>query len=183
MKLTKEIRATIWARIYKATLGLELEALNKRENDIATKVREQAAGKHLAALDALPENFVRKQNYLTVRCEKHGHEHLHYGKSLASPNTVVLPAGKIAETVSQLFDDRDALKTKIRTAEANYNAIAARATTTKRLIELWPEIEPYAPADAESPAASTSLAIPINDLNKTLGLPTPANDSKTKKAA
>lgn len=52
-----------------------------------------------------------------------------------------------------------------------------KCTTTRALVELWPEIKPFVIEVVGTPAASkpsVALTVPISTLNETFGLPVPA---------
>ncbi|WP_350304931.1 Nmad5 family putative nucleotide modification protein [Photorhabdus viridis] len=52
----------------------------------------------------------------------------------------------------------------------NVHAILNSITTTKRLIEIWPEAKDLIPSE-EIRSINTSLSVKVEDLNKMIGIP------------
>lgn len=50
-------------------------------------------------------------------------------------------------------------------------AVMNSVTTVARLIEIWPELKAFVPAEGKGPAMCTALSIPMKELNADLGLP------------
>lgn len=75
--------------------------------------------------------------------------------------------------VTQLFEDIEARKRKLREAKdaaaAKVNGILSEATTVKKLLEIWSEVEPFLPP-ANTPVYLP--AVPRAEVNALLGLPT-----------
>lgn len=83
---------------------------------------------------------------------------------------------------------RDALKEEKREAKAAARSALDSVTTVKRLIELWPEVEPFI-IKVAGPAPSNQLAVPVDVLNQKLGLggnplpaPKPAKGAAARRA-
>lgn len=76
------------------------------------------------------------------------------------------PLAKAKADLDSKFDD---LKTSVSEAAKQVNAALASATTIKRLVEAWPEIEPFARAHEATPP--NLPAVPTDRLNKLLDLP------------
>jgi hypothetical protein len=85
----------------------------------------------------------------------------------------------------KLEQAKKALREEIQKAKAAAHATLNKANSTKQLLELWPEVEPFI-GDLVSNTPCVALAIPIPELNKTFGLPVAATakqPAKKKKAA
>jgi len=71
------------------------------------------------------------------------------------------------------FRDIQTRRSKLREAEnearAKVNGVLSGATTVKKLLEIWPEVEPFVPPAA---APVNLPAIPRVEVNALLGLPT-----------
>lgn len=78
---------------------------------------------------------------------------------------------------AQAWEKYQAKKSKFReakdTAEAKVNGILSEATTVKKLIEIWPEVEPFIPPGT-TPVHLP--AVPRVEVNALLGLPTKKED-------
>jgi hypothetical protein len=90
------------------------------------------------------------------------HDHSACAKSYDATHALAVEYG-------QLSDRFDSLKAEFETAERKASAALASVTTIKRLIETWPEIEPFAKEFDETPPKLP--AIPTSDLNQLLDLP------------
>lgn len=75
----------------------------------------------------------------------------------------------LAERYDELDTRQRDLNTAIDTAKRQVEAALASATTIKRLIDLWPEIEPFASKYEDKKAPLPAL--PTTDLNALLDLP------------
>lgn len=74
----------------------------------------------------------------------------------------------LQEKAKALYDEKS-------TAKAGALAVLGRCSTYKKLIETWPEIEPFAkPYGGVQRAVLTPLAFPIQDLNHRFRLPVEA---------
>jgi hypothetical protein len=71
---------------------------------------------------------------------------------------------KWKEKDKALTDKRYELKQKCM-------AVMNSVTTVARLIEIWPELKTFVPAEGRGPAMCTALSIPMKELNEDLGLP------------
>jgi hypothetical protein len=82
-------------------------------------------------------------------------------------------AVRLEDTVNKLTK----VNSEVSAVSASLKATLKTITTTKRLIEVWPESKPFVDAIFGQPSAvkveSTALVLPINDLNAKLGLPVP----------
>ncbi|MCT8349820.1 hypothetical protein LGZ99_22110 [Photorhabdus temperata] len=70
---------------------------------------------------------------------------------------------KIEEKLSELNNKKDEIKN-------NVYAILNSVTTTKKLVEVWPEAKDLIPSE-EVRIINTSLSVKVEDLNKMIGIP------------
>ena len=71
----------------------------------------------------------------------------------------------LQQRIDAFFEERDEAREKM-------TAILAKFSTTKSLLDAWPELEPFVPKEA----APLPPALPIYEMNKLLGLPVEGRD-------
>ncbi|QXF36271.1 hypothetical protein CE143_14990 [Photorhabdus luminescens] len=71
---------------------------------------------------------------------------------------------------NKIEEVRDKLICKREEVENNVYAILNSVTTTKRLIEVWPEAKDLIPSE-EVRIINTSFSVKVEDLNKMIGIP------------
>lgn len=139
-------------------------------NDIyPKKVREQMA--------AMPEGFLPVDDDLRVQFDGEGYTQVYFGERRRIANAHRHNAAKVFDAKHPLTlrfakyqKELSALKAEKNNAKSSAEAVLGSVTTVKKLIEVWPEVEQFArPFAAESP--SRAVALPIKELNKSLGLP------------
>lgn len=79
---------------------------------------------------------------------------------------------RLAKKFVALKEREDELKVAIVAAERQVNAALESATTINKLVEIWPEVEPFARQFDKSPIKVP--AVPTEQLNKLLDLPVAA---------
>lgn len=132
-------------------------------------VREQMA--------ALPNGFLPVSTGLKVQFEGRTLAQLPFGGRRRIAHTHEYNAAKVYDSKHPLAvrygawkDAEGALKRERRDAESSAKAVLESVTTVNKLIQVWPEVEPFARFYAvESP--SRAVALPIKDLNARPGLP------------
>ena len=80
---------------------------------------------------------------------------------------------ELCQRVQSLAQDREDLKEQHRAAKRQALATLKSVTTIKRLIDIWPEVEPYASPfefGKGSNPTSSALTLPTAKLNEMLGL-------------
>jgi len=82
------------------------------------------------------------------------------------------PAHKLSVEHQKLEGRFDELKQDYETAKRQASAALASVSTINRLVEVWPEIEPFARKYDETPPKLP--AVPTSELNKLLDLPVAA---------
>lgn len=108
-----------------------------------------------------------------VKCSKAGHwDHSRYGTE-----TIVIPNDDpLGIEIKALLDEISAAKEEYNLKHAKAWAALEAATTTKKLIEMWPEIAPFVPAP---PPPAALPVIQREDLNGAFALP--LNKAEEKK--
>lgn len=143
---------------------------------------------------ALPSGWLCSDRNITVQFgDGRGFEQLHFSGAVYGEVGTVLKdpiepvemlvthqhergCAKVYELTHPFSLRRDDLRARdkdlgeaIRTARRQTEQALLKATTIKRLIELWPEIEPFASDYEEKPKPLPAL--PTSELNALLGLP------------
>ena len=73
--------------------------------------------------------------------------------------------------IGKFFDGRDTLATERKNLEAEIDGILSQCTTDTKLLKIWPESKELLEGLIQAPVLNPP-ALPIDDLNKKLGLPT-----------
>lgn len=179
MRLTQHLRGQIERNLLRDTFDARWVVLAKRESELAFKVRDYAAGSKLDSLLVLPASFVNLDSDVSVKvgesdlyAEVYFHpERSRYrlfdrcgGAKEIAPRRVVLlaPGHNLARSAVALFRDWGALRADVRSIEAKVSAVLNKASTVKKLVELWPEIAKHIPAAAET---ENLPAVPVAELN------------------
>jgi len=77
----------------------------------------------------------------------------------------------MAKRYGALLARREALQKVTFEAHCQAMGVLKSVNTTKRLLETWPEVAAFIPKEAPAKAPTATLAIPMKELNATLGLP------------
>jgi hypothetical protein len=175
LKLTQSLRDHIQGAILTNRFSSDEKALEKRQGDLARIIYEDVFDqKTRKKMASLPEGWLSTEDY--VRVEIAGQV-----KSLRLPKPCRFPFNKrsnvlrvydarhpIASEYQQYRNDRDDLQKSRTGLAAKLSAVLGSATTVKKLVELWPEAEPFVPKE---PVKASLPAINFSDLNKSLRLP------------
>lgn len=76
----------------------------------------------------------------------------------------------LGQRIADHVHDRGELVKLEETTQVSLTAALRRFSTIGKLLEGWPEVEPFIPKDLTAPATTRAL-VPIEHLNATLGLP------------
>lgn len=151
----------------------------------------------LAQMQALPESFFRRQNHINIyvldeRPNLYFGPYIEYLKGYHSvtmqnhevPNRIIAERDyptynnmlsltpDLKKRAEILIQERNRHNAAYNTAETQIHAALAAVGTVKRLIEAWPEVEPFAAKWLEdSPKKPQLPAIPVASLNAMLDLP------------
>lgn len=152
--------------------------LSKAEHTLIYKFWKKKYGKYQEHFDAIPiDVFKTKQAFLLQingQIEKFG-----LNKPLPSvdsgyrgevlgiiedTNTEYKKFKKVKDAHEKWFHEHNELKVEAETILASVN-------TTKQLLEVWPEVEPFLPPHVADPSKAVNLpAIPVSRLNERIGL-------------
>lgn len=160
--------------------GARKESLVKDEQNLADVIYCSAySPEELERMCSLPKGWLPTATQFTVKFGDNGWTTVDWGKER--------PIQEKSKGRAFIFDHhhdytaryfriqgiRKQLQEEERQARSSASAVVRNVSTYKRLIELWPECEPFAAKHkaAAVPPPTTALAIPINDLNKAFGLP------------
>ena len=194
-KITKEMQAKIICALIVHTHKARYLELVKERAALAVRVRDTIYDKKTRTLmDSLPESFLSRKNAVRVYAESC--EDLVLNGTFSAVFNFLTGDEKIPEVMlrvtnthagyhnqpaakpdvgSSLYDAAtehqrkiSAFRDAIKQDRAVASATIASVTTTKQLIEAWPEIKKYIPGDAE---ARNVVAIRREDLNARFKLP------------
>lgn len=194
-KLTTYIRENLAKDLLKHRFGDAAAALVADRAAFALKVYNdlysEAERKKMAAL---PDGWLGKSSSITVQFgEGSGYGQIEFSGSVYGDVHAVMKApvnavyrlvayhhlrgcAKVYERTHGFSDEYDALRerqedlaTQISQARRQTEAALTKATTLKRLVEIWPEIEPFVEKYADKPKPLPAL--PTNELNALLDLP------------
>ena len=178
VRLTNFIREQILAAVLKHAFEAREKALEAEKFALGDAVYNDIYPEPLRKqMAALPDGFLPTDSDVKVQFEGQRFTHVYFGERRRIARTHEYNAARVYEAKHPLTvrydawkkaqDDLNAEKSK---AKSSAEAVLGSVTTVKKLIEVWPEVEQFArPFAVESP--SRAIALPIKDLNKSLGLP------------
>lgn len=178
VKLTDYMRSEIVNRAVKHAFEKREAKLAGAADKLAVRVMRHALGTKLYnAMMDLPEAWFPtagttrvsvcgaveefKHSKIRVPYSKHGYSVVADAVERGDPLAEAIETQVAA--VGALRADREALTAKIK-------GILNTVTTTGRLLEVWPEVEPFLPAIA-APVDRTVPAVLITAINEEIGLP------------
>lgn len=166
VRLTNYIRETVLARLLKHAFEAREKALEKDKHAFARQVYDAIYPAAIQkAMKALPKGYLPTDGDLKVSFDGK-YTHVYFGESRLVAKCHEYNAAKVFEPKKI----EDALKAEKSKAKSSAEAALNSCTTVKKLIEVWPEVEPFV-KDFATTSQSRALALPIKELNKSLGLP------------
>ena len=167
MRLTQSTRSQILRSVLDDAFGKRRDRLAKRESALALRVRDSLLGKHKAVYLALPPNLLPKSNDIDVNAGglrvSLCFEHATPCPPISWRHPVPLETGtRLAEAVIKLTDAKKQIKDDEGELSAKIGAALYSVTTYKKLVEEWPAVEKYLPADAPKQLP----AIRVGELDK-----------------
>lgn len=169
MRLTQDVKDQIQKRLLEATFNKEQEALTAAENTLAVKVLESMLDRKTRdALRKAPEQFVRRDSSIDVDIPGRRWTRLDYKDTDLSPQHSAIVSDELAKEVGAHLDRLDELNARRTAALHQLRGVFLSVTTTKRLVEVWPDLEPYIPFDTE---VVYPIAVRPAELNAAFGLP------------
>ncbi|MFH1806866.1 MAG: Nmad5 family putative nucleotide modification protein [Pseudomonadota bacterium] len=183
MRLTNKLRDQILKDLINHKFAAEDAQLFAVENQIGDDIYADFYGPAIIKkMDDMPDGALPRADMARVNIagfnlnismsklrpifhtDKRGHEVFNAGRTYPRDH-------EIAKRWTALENRRSVLSADKRDAKAQAGAVLYSAGTVKRLLEIWPEVKPFIPA--EPPQAQLPVIITA-DLNKALGLPVDA---------
>lgn len=179
MKLTIKMREQIASDLMKHAFGAEKDKLTKAEGALAVKAyNEKYTNEQLAAMDVLGSTFLHTSGGMECLVEredvpgKYDYCYLRFydeASLVCSKGTYVKLSADLSEKVRAHLREKDKLNKLEESTFASAMGVLNSVTTVKRLVEVWPEVEAFAP---KPEAATTNLpALQLDKINNILGLP------------
>lgn len=158
MRLTNGTRDLIVANVLTKTFEKRLKANKEIENTLALAVRNSALGKHKAAFDALPAEFVSASS--AIRANVGGLKlWLHYAKDTRSANETISVSGPLRDKCEALMREQEKLDKDRVALRSQVKALVYSVSTADRLREVWPEGKEYYEPYLESRALVSTTEI------------------------
>jgi hypothetical protein len=135
----------------KDTFKKREDRIAKRENVLALRVRDAVLTKHKTAYLSLPVEFQRITSWVSANV---GGRFIQLAFSVRSPcpsvreDPVFIVGSPMEARISKWMNDRDDLNKERGDLREKISAALYSVTTHKRLVEEWPAVEKYLPADA-----------------------------------
>jgi hypothetical protein len=151
MRLTQDRRNTILSSIIKDTFKKREDRIAKRENVLALRIRDVVLAKHKTAYLSLPVGFQRIASCVNANV---GGRFIQLAFSVWSPcpsvtkQPVFIVGSPMEARISKWMNDRDDLNKERGDLREKISAALYSVTTHKRLVEIWPAVEKYLPADS-----------------------------------
>lgn len=178
VRLTNFIREQILDAVLKHAFAEREKALEAEKHALGDAVYNDTYPEPLRKqMAALPEGFLPTDSDLRVQFEGHRFTHVYFGERRRVAKCHDYSAARVYDEKHPLTlryeawkkaqDELGAEKSK---AKSSAEAVLGSVTTVNKLIQVWPEVEQFArPFAKESP--SRAIALPIKELNQSLGLP------------
>jgi hypothetical protein len=175
-RLTGWIRNGILNKLTAHRFDAEFAAINVRERALGEKIYHDIFSEaEIELMASLPEGWLLEQDSIGIQFSGY-----HYG-SIELPSLFRFPMEKscgclksydggteFAAEWEKILADRADVKSRRVQARAAASAILESVTTTAALLSKWPEVAPFLPAATE---VHQLPALPIDNINKLLGLP------------
>lgn len=177
VRLNKMIKDVVKTRLIKKVFEDGQEKLKKAKARFGNKLYNDVYSlKERKAMEAMPEGFLKTSTSLKVQFQD-VFTHVHFDRRpIAAKHDyscckVYDAKDPLCLEWVELKRTEDQLEKEKRKAEVDIGVVLDQVTTLKRLLKIWPEVEPWVKDFAEPPVDRTNLpALPISELNKTLGL-------------
>lgn len=176
IRLTSDLRSQILSHLMECAFGARERELKKAQDALTETIKNTLLPKSLVEkMDQLPKGSFPVVNAIYVQVNGKHHTR-HFNPPIRVPyylkgNTQQFGAeSAIAKEHHRLELLKDDLEKQRNEAKAATRAALESVTTLKRLIEVWPEVEPFAKKCVAATSGCRAIAIPIPDLNKKLGL-------------
>jgi hypothetical protein len=175
IRLTETIREHIILHAVRYTFDERRKELGERESIITNKAIDYVIGDdNLRLMKKLPDNFFAYRTDIRIHSkDNYSYKKLlngrlvpafiaYSGAELPATNGLWREINAVDREKAALEDERGELTTKIR-------AMLAGITTVKRLLEVWPESEPFLPSFEEKANLPAVQAEDLNTMIKKYG--------------
>lgn len=180
MRLTNAIREEILNKLLVHKFSQEEQDIKREMMDFALEVYRSALTKEeLAWVNSAPKSFRCSIGSGYIRAYFAG-QHCLLDVSADScfaftdeiASRMRFAADHPFTTTFEKIEQKDrAFRIRRRNAENEAEAVLWSVQTLKKLLEVWPEIEPFCPTPEVKTKTSTAIAIRRDELNNTFGLP------------
>ena len=181
-RLTNDDRKLIRERILEHAFSKRAKALAAEENALADAAYDRIYSKKVRdAMAALPRGFLVEDEEIyanvagrrfCLKLTEPRRARAGYALNNSDKCFNVLADDALGMKILAHGDAKKALQAEREKALSSIRAALASMSTVKQCIERWPEIRAFVEDLEKKPV--TALAIPLRDLNRTLGLP-PSN--------
>lgn len=175
MKLNQEHKQQIVNELIAATFETQEKELKEAGFNLADELYVNLHGaENLALMDKLPDGYLQKEAAISFRLKdgRYGYIGLKNAERMADKfarTNMIQHEHPMYDKLAihlDLLEDLDSTKHQARTQA---RAVVNKATTLKRLLEMWPEIEPFTRNIA--PKIQNLPAVQVSELNKIFNLP------------
>lgn len=186
MRLTKRIREEITNAVLKHRFDEVDTALKKQRSELALDCyRARYTAEQLRQIKDMPEGWLPKANYIAVQFEglRKAYTHLCFNGSIswARTESIYMPMPhkdvdnpmllgakhKLTKRYNALEDKQELRDSQYVEVTQSVHTLLTSVQTVKKLVETWPEVEPFIPYVA--PKAAVPM-VDIKRINEQLGL-------------
>lgn len=186
--LTNKIREEILNSVMKQWKEMNpIPDVDKAEHDFAMHIWNGYFKKEKALLETIPTNFLRKTDSVSVTINGEVQRlFFMHSKEYNHPDAIEMPcdwssynppvlkqlndSNKEYKKYKKVKDEHEEWLERGKEVKSESNTILYSVNTTRQLLEVWKECEPFLPAHVADPKAIRLPAIPTSRLNERLGL-------------
>lgn len=180
IRINAAIRAVLLKRIIAHGYDAQIQEFAKREHALALAVYNATfPAKLQKQMEDLPNNTVPNTSSLRVYVDGE-HLRMDLGKERRVPwgyergysdNRISLHSGiPLGAEVKKFIRDHHEFNEARDKTWKSAKAVLESTTTLRKLLEIWPEVEAFT-HDIGKAKSITALAVPIETLNRVMGLP------------
>lgn len=187
-KMTNEIRQAIVKAAKKHRFQAAEDELRKREIDLGRRIYDATYDERVRNLmNQMPDGIIDTDAVVWFNNDEGHRDSLPLGESRPVSHLAgrwsrhhdycIRIESDLAADYRKLVEDSRALEKEKELAASTMRSALASYTTVKKLLEAWPEIEPFLP-DWDLAAPNRQLPVPeVKKLNEMFKLPVESNDS------
>lgn len=180
IRINAAIRAVLLKRIIAHGYDAQIAEFTKREHALALAAYNATFSTKLQKqMEDLPKHTVPETSRLEVYVDGE-HLHLQLGKEVRIPyshkhgystDRISFHSGiPLGAEIKKFIRERHEFSEKKTKTWESTKAVLESTTTLKKLLEIWPEVEAFT-HDIGKAKSITALAVPIETLNRVIGLP------------